>query len=139
MGVKVQERKGIVRCLSFGLLTFLFTISIAVTAFGGQFEDAVSAYKRGDYATAYRLWKPLAKQGETQAQYNLGVMFGDGRGVSQDNILAHMWFNIAVSALEGKGRNDAVKDRDLVASKMTPAQIAEAERLAREWKPKKDQ
>jgi len=49
-----------------------------------------------------------------------------------------MWFNIAVSALEGKGRNDAVKDRDLVASKMTPAQIAEAERLAREWKPKKD-
>jgi hypothetical protein len=49
-----------------------------------------------------------------------------------------MWFNLAVSALEGKGRNDAEKIRDLVASKMTPAQIAEAERLAREWKPKKE-
>jgi hypothetical protein len=49
-----------------------------------------------------------------------------------------MWFNLAVSALEGKKQEQTVKDRDNVASKMTSAQIAEAEQLAKEWKPKKE-
>lgn len=50
----------------------------------------------------------------------------------QDYIQAHMWFNLA-----GAGGNaTALRNRDLVAAKMTPAQIAEAQRLAREWKPK---
>ncbi len=65
-------------------------------------------------------------------------MYGKGLGVPQDYVQAHMWSNLAASGyIPGKTRDQSVKDRDIVAEKMTPAQIAEAEKLAREWKPKK--
>ena len=51
----------------------------------------------------------------------------------QDYVLAHMWYNLAAAQDAGV----AAKNRDRVAAKMTPAQIAEAQRLAREWKPTK--
>ena len=76
----------------------------------------------------YRL---AADQGNACAQYNLGIMYAKGQGVPQDYVLAHMWFNL--SAAQGIG--DAVKNRDIAAGKMTPDQLAEAQRLAREWKP----
>jgi hypothetical protein len=48
-----------------------------------------------------------------------------------------MWWNLAASrATDASLRNDATRNRNLVASKMTPAQIAEAQRMAREWTPK---
>jgi TPR repeat protein len=59
-------------------------------------------------------------------------MYASGQGVPQDYVWAHMWFNIAAA----KGDTDAVKNRDMVAAKMKPAQIAEAQKLARDWKPK---
>ena len=61
-----------------------------------------------------------------------------GDGVPQDYVQAHMWVNLAASrfAVSQVGRERAIKSRDLVAAKMTPAQIAEAQKLAREWKPK---
>ena len=63
------------------------------------------------------------------AQCNLGVMYYNGEGVPQDYVQAHMWFNLAAS----KGDENGRKNRDIVAKKMTPTQIAEAQRLAREW------
>lgn len=138
-------------------------------------EDARSAYKKGDYQTAYRIFKPLAERGDAEAQKNLGTMYAVGQGVPKDNaealkwyrraadqghigaqlnlgiiyfmdqvipkdfVLAHMWLNIAASnSSDAKERNAAAKMRDGVASKMTPDQIAEAQRLAKEWKPKKE-
>jgi hypothetical protein len=62
-----------------------------------------------------------------------------GDGVAQDYVQAHMWLNLAGSrfpASEKDERDKAVIARDMVASKMTPVQIAEAQKLAREWKPK---
>jgi TPR repeat protein len=94
-----------------------------------------------DYAEAVKWYRRAAEQGQADAQNNLASKFYKGQGVPQNYILAHMWFNLAASrvpASEKEKRNDAVNNRDLVASKMTPAQIAEAERLAREWKPKKE-
>ncbi len=44
-------------------------------------EEAATAYDRGDYETAFRLMRTLAKQGDAFAQFNLGVMYGQGRGV----------------------------------------------------------
>ena len=61
-------------------------------------------------------------------------MYGLGTGVLQDYVRAHMWFNIA--AISGKSKN-ASKNRDTVAKRMTPAQIAEAQKLARECVAKK--
>ena len=64
-------------------------------------------------------------------------MYANGEGVPQDDIQAHLWSNLAASRSEdAKDREDAVHSRDLVAAKMTPAQIAEAQHLAVEWKPK---
>ncbi len=66
-------------------------------------------------------------------------MYYKGRGVPQDYVQAHMWLNLAASRFpQGTDRDMAVKIRDILAAKMTPAQIAEAQRLAREWKPKKE-
>ncbi len=92
-----------------------------------------------DYAEAVKWLRLAVEQGNAVAQYSLGVMYDNGQGVPQDYVQAHMWFNLAASrfsASETKGRDLAVKNRDIVASRMTPAQIAEAQRLAREWKPK---
>jgi TPR repeat protein len=58
-------------------------------------------------------------------------MYEWGYGVPQDYAQAHMWFNLAGAS----GDADAIKKRDTIARKMTPDQIAEAQRLAREWKP----
>jgi len=213
MDVKVRECKGMDFFLAFVLLTLLLSLSLAVTAFGGQLEDGIAAYERGDYATAFRMMKPLADKGDAKAQHNLGVMYDYGRGVPrdttkalkwyrraadqgipdaqhnlglmyyygqgvrqnyteaarwyrraadqgmpesqvnlgimyyngqgvpQDYVLAHMWLNLAGSkypASVKKKVDDVVHYRDLVDAKMTPPQIAEAERLAREWKPKKE-
>jgi hypothetical protein len=59
-------------------------------------------------------------------------MYANGWGVPQDYILAHMWSNLSAAG----GHKDAEKNRDFVAAKMTAAQIAEAQKLAREWEAK---
>ena len=92
-----------------------------------------------DYAQAVKWFRLAADQGFPDAQNNLGVRYDNGRGVTRDYVQAHKWFDLAASgfpASDKENRDRAVKNRDIVAAKMTPAQIAEAQRLAREWKPK---
>jgi hypothetical protein len=92
-----------------------------------------------DYAEAGKWYRKAADQGFAEAQFNLGKMYYRGQGVPKDYVLAHMWFNLATSrypASEKEKREWAEIFRDLAAYKMAPAQIAEAQRLAREWKPK---
>ena len=109
-------------------------IALAVPAWAG-FYEGVAAYERGDYATALREFRPLAVQDHASAQFNLGLMYGEGRGVPQDYLQAHVWSNLAASTLTSEVRDTAVNNRDFAASQMTPAQIAEAQKLAREWRP----
>jgi TPR repeat protein len=184
------------------IATIILMLSAApVTA--GPLEDAIAAGGRGDYATALRLFQPLADngnaiaqfilgemyrhgrgmprndteavmwyrkaadqgyaraqlnlgvmyadgrgvpkdlgecvkwyrlaadQGYAHAQYNLGLMYVDAEGVPQDFVLAYMWFNLSAA----RGYQDAAKRRDLLFPLMTPAQIAEALKRSREWKP----
>ena len=70
-----------------------------------------------------------AEQGDSVAQFNLGLMYIQTKGVIQDFVMAHMYFNIAAVS----GYKDAIKNRGLVEVLMTPSQIAEAQKLAREW------
>jgi TPR repeat protein len=60
-----------------------------------RFEEGVAAYNRGDYETAFQEIKPLAEQGHSTAQYNLGVMYSKGRGVTQDYLEAVKWYREA--------------------------------------------
>ena len=90
-----------------------------------------------DYKEAIRWYRAAAEQGHGNAQNNLGFMYDKGQGVAQDYIQAHLWLNLAASTGgDGEDREQAAKNRDSIAEKMTSAQIAEAQRLAREWKPK---
>jgi TPR repeat protein len=182
--------------------------SIAGTAVAGPYDDALAAWRRGEYATAYRLWGPIADKGDPDAQFylafmneygqgvprnsveatkwyrkaadqqhavaqfslgmmyangegvphsdseaaqwyrlaadqglagaqfNLGIMYAEGKGVPQDHVLAHMWLELVVSERAPLGkdqRNITVDALDLVASKMSLAQVAEARQLAIEW------
>ena len=191
-----------------GLAVVALSLCLNANALAGKFEDGLSAHERGDYAMAYRLFLPFAKQGDAKAQYslalmydngqgvpqdyveavkwyrkaadqgvadaqnnlalmygngqgvpqdyaeamkwyrkaaeqgnasaqsNLGVMYGIGKGVPQDYVQAHKWLNLASAfALKEKAGEGAAKGRDLISAKMTPEQIAEAQKLAREWKP----
>jgi TPR repeat protein len=84
-----------------------------------------------DYKSARQWFHKAAEQGNANAQFNLGVMYAKGVGVPQDYVQAHMWFILAATK-HAKYRADRVR----LAKLMTPAQIAKAQRLAREWKPK---
>ena len=110
----------------------LLMLSFAEPAAAGPLEDADAALKRRDYATALRFILPQAEQGDASAQYNLGVLYDNGLGVPQDKVRAYMWFTLSVA----QGRDGAAAFRDLIARRMTPAEIAEAQKLAREWKPR---
>jgi TPR repeat protein len=82
-----------------------------------------------DDAKAMKWWRLAAEQGYAKAQKQLGVMYLEGNGVPQDYVVAHMWFNLAVA----QGAKEAVEARDAITNIMTSDQIAEAQRLAREW------
>ena len=66
----------------------------------------------------------------------LGAMYFQGKDLPKNYVLAHMWFNLAASQATGDDRQISVKLRDAIEKEMTREQVAEAKRLAREWKPK---
>ena len=183
----------------------VLVLSYAAPVAAGPLEDGTAAYDGGDYATALRLLRPLANQGNADAQIKLGLMYlrgdgvpqndgealkwyrlaadqgnayaqanlglmyhvgqgvpqnhdeaakwfwlaanrgvasaqallgfmyADGQGVPQDYVRAHMWFSLSAA----QGGQVAAIERDSIAKLMTPAQIAEAQKLAREWQPKR--
>ena len=106
---------------------------------GLQFYNGIGVPQ--DYAEAVKLYRRAAEQGAPGAQNNLGVMYENGYGVSRNLERAHMWFNLAASrtpAAEDEDRERSVRNRDRVAALLTPAQLARAQRMAREWRPSID-
>jgi TPR repeat protein len=177
----------------------LLMLSTAAPVAAESLEDAVAAYRRGDYATALRLYRPLADQGLAVGQFNLGLMYDNGQGVPRNYAEAMKWYRLAADQeradaqyqlghlyyqqadyteavkwfqlaadqgrpdaqsnlgamyAEGEGvpqdlvqalkwfilsatqnHKDAMENRDKALLIMTHSQIAEAQKLAREWKP----
>jgi uncharacterized protein len=181
------------------LTALLMLLAVAGAVVAGPLEDAVAAVNKRDYATALRLLRPLAEQGDDVAQFDLGVMYNEGWGVSRDYLQAGKWyrraaiqgnadaqfnlgmlyehhryaeaakwyreaadqglgdaqFRLGLLYAKGQGvpRDDvqaymwfelsaaqdyqsAASNRDAAAQRMTPEQIAEAQKLAHEWRPK---
>ena len=87
-----------------------------------------------DAAEAVVWYRKAATQGDATAQYNLGRMHADGEGVPQDDVEAYVWLNLAASRLTGEERERTVAARDAVAARLTPADLREAQRLARKWR-----
>ena len=82
-----------------------------------------------DYAAAVKWYRKAAEQGNARAQNSLGFMYDKGRGVPRNTNIAHMWYSLAAA----QGDEQAAGNRDIVAEKMTTAEIAEAQLRAREW------
>ncbi len=76
-------------------------------------------------------YRKAADQGDAEAQFNLGFMYFNGRGVSKDGMLAYFWFLLSST----QGYANATKNRDIIERQITPSQRAEAQTLARNWKP----
>ena len=120
-------------------------------------DSGLEAYRRRDFATALDLWRPLADEGDTVAQYNIGVtrsfedaskwlhraadggklsgqaflgeLFLQGEGWLQDYVQAYMWLNIAAA----RGSKNAQAKRDSLVDRMTREQLAEAQMMTRKW------
>jgi TPR repeat protein len=89
---------------------------------GGLTQDWVKA----------NIWvRKAAEQGLAVAQDDLGVSYGDGRGVPQDWVECYMWIRMAAN----QRNTQAIQDLDYAKARMTPEQIAQAEQRAKEWKP----
>jgi len=102
----------------------------AQVSLGGMYIDGKGVAQ--DNSEAVNWYRKAAEQGYADAQHRLGKSYAVGIGLPKDFVQAHMWFDLAAMG----GDSDAKNDRDKVAEMMTPPQIAEAQRLAKEWKPK---
>ncbi|HXC67540.1 MAG TPA: SEL1-like repeat protein, partial [Nitrospiraceae bacterium] len=77
------------------LVSVLLVVASATRAAAGSFGDGLSAYESGDYAQAMNHWQPLAAQGDAAAQFNVGLMYRHGQGVTQDFQEALKWYRKA--------------------------------------------
>ena len=97
-----------------------------------DYEAGQAAWQAGRHAEALTQWRAAARSGDGKAMLGLGHLYLQGLGAPQDYVLAHMWFNLAAS----RGEKEAIGRRDALAAKMTPSERAEAQKRAREWRPR---
>jgi TPR repeat protein len=107
----------------------ILVLTFATPMAAGPLEDGYAAYQRGDFATAMQIMRPLADQGHVTAQNVVGLLYYFNYG--GDYVSAYMWFNLAAA----QGNSFAEMFLKDTADKMTPEQIAEAQKLARKWRP----
>jgi TPR repeat protein len=87
------------------------------------------------YVAAADLYVQAAIRGNTFGQAMLGLMYDKGHGVPQDFVLAYKWLDLAAGHAPKAERDYFLRLRNAVASKMSPAQIAEGQHLALLWAP----
>lgn len=104
-------------------------------AFLGSLYEAGAGVPQ-DYANARRWYEQAAAQGNTMAQISLGFLYALGEGVQKDDVQAYMWFILAAVHSTGQEQENAENSLFEITRRMTPTQVAEAQKLAREWKPK---
>ncbi|WIM09798.1 MAG: hypothetical protein OJF58_000751 [Enhydrobacter sp.] len=162
-----------------GLLILLASIAASTGAsaqsVAERMHTAAVAYHNKDFATAIAIWRPLAEQGNAEAQTLLGAMYWSGEGVPRDHaqaakwylraaqqgyaraqndigfmygfgegipphddVQAYKWISLAIERYTAKNqdrRDQAIKDKATLEARMTPAQLAQAKREIRDWKP----
>lgn len=165
--------------MRFKLLISLALVFVAFAAQAQSLEErmrtAAAAYEHKDYATAVAIWRPLAEQGNAEAQTLLGAMYWSGDGLPRnhaeaakwylraaqqgyaraqndigfmygfgegipprDDVQAYKWISLAIARYTAKNQDrldQAIKDRATLKARMTPAQLARAEREIGDWKP----
>jgi peptidoglycan hydrolase-like protein with peptidoglycan-binding domain len=105
-------------------------LSVSGTA-RADYDDGQAAFEQRDYGAALQELEPLAAQGDGRAQYLVGIIYRDGLGVPPDFVTAYAWFHVAAA----RDQPQAASARDGMSWRLTPSEIDEAQRLAREWRP----
>ena len=159
--------------ISFALI--VASIAAQAQSLEERMRTAAGAYEHKDYATAIAIWRPLAEQGNAEAQTLLGAMYWSGDGLPRnhaeaakwylraaqqgyaraqndigfmygfgegipprDDVQAYKWISLAIMRYTAKNQDrldQAIKDRATLKARMTPAQLAQAEREISDWKP----
>ena len=115
----------------------LLGIVLVVATLGGvgtaqaDYEDGQRAWDAGRHSEALREWQAAANADDAKAMLALGRLYVQGLGVPQNYVQAHMWFSLAASRFEA----EAVKERDALAARMAPEQVAKAQEQAAAWQP----
>jgi peptidoglycan hydrolase-like protein with peptidoglycan-binding domain len=104
-------------------------LSLSSVALSASFDDAMAAFDRRDYGTAFRDFSEVAMTGNRDAQFMLGYVYSKGYGTTQDYVQAHKWFNIAAS----QGDREARRARDKLTPFMSAQQISQAQEEAANW------
>ena len=117
--------------MRFGIRNLLGVLAIAAAlgapAAAGPLEDANDAYRDKAYAKAAELWRPLAEKGDAEAQYSLGTLYAEGKGVEQNDATAFLWFQRAAN------QGVAAAQYNVGASYATGAGIAKSDVDAARW------
>lgn len=116
------------------LASLIATVALVAVVAGpapaGEFERGTEAYRGGNYQAARRHWQPLAQDGHTAAQYNIGRMFYYGRGFAKDRVEAYKWFLLASQ----QGVRKAQSALEAVHAELDRTQVADARRRAHDWR-----
>ena len=119
------------------MMRWLLGIGVMVAALGGvgtaqaDYADGQQAWDAGRHSEALREWQASANAGGAKAMLALGRLYMQGLGAPQNYVQAHMWFNLAAS----RGEAEAVTERDALAGRMAPEQVAKAQDQAAAWQP----
>ena len=115
------------------LKTFLLASALIATVSGfalANYQKGATDYNEGRYVSAYNEFKTSASSGHAAAQYMLGRLYQEGRGVDSDVVQAYAWYD--VSAMSGYGPAGAA--RDALAPSLTASQLQSATALAAQWR-----
>lgn len=81
----------------------MILLATGLPALAESYQQGFSAYERGDYGQAYRIWLPLAQNGDSDAQFGVGVILDNGQGVPENDAEAAKWYRLAAE----RGNPDA--------------------------------
>ena len=101
--------------------------ALCAPAAAGPLEDANDAYHEKAYAKAAELWRPLAEKGDAAAQFSLGTLYAEGKGVEQNDATAFLWFQRAAN------QGDATAQYNMGASYAEGAGIGKSYVDAAKW------
>lgn len=104
-----------------------FAIALCAPAAAGPLEDGHAAYRENEFAKAAALWQPAAEKGDPAAQYFLGTLFAEGKGVEQNDATAFAWFERAAK------QGNAAAQYNVGASYATGAGVARNDAEAAKW------
>jgi hypothetical protein len=109
------------------LAAYVIATALGAPAAAGPLEDGEAAYREKEYAKAAELWQPLAEKGDATAQYNIGTLFAEGKGVTPNDATAFMWFQRAAN------QGNATAQYNVGASYAAGAGVAKSDADAAKW------